>query len=315
MNRKSLIVSIKSFKLSSQERSLFFSQKPWGIILFKRNIKNTKQLKQLTTDIRKLMRDPSYPILVDEEGGKVSRLTNIIDTKIFSQNLFGSLFEKDNFLGKNYYTYYLGQISALLKAVGININTIPVLDLQKRKTNKIIGNRSYSNNIKTIRFLGDLCISILKKNKIGSVAKHIPGHGCSTKDTHKELAVVKESFSYLLNNDFKIFKNINSQFAMTAHIIYDKIDQNFTASHSDILIKNIIRKKLKYKGLIMSDDISMKALSENLLYNAIKSIQAGCNIALYCGGDVKISALLLKNMKNIDDFTIKKTSEFYNFLR
>ena len=105
MNRKSLIVSIKSFKLSSQERSLFFSQKPWGIILFKRNIKNIKQLKQLTTDIRKLMRDPSYPILVDEEGGKVSRLTNIIDTKIFSQNLFGSLFEKDNFLGKNYYTY------------------------------------------------------------------------------------------------------------------------------------------------------------------------------------------------------------------
>ena len=197
---------------------------------------------------------------------------------------------------------------------GININTIPVLDLQKRKTNKIIGNRSYSNNIKTIRFLGDLCISILKKNKIGSVAKHIPGHGCSTKDTHKELAVVKESFSYLLNNDFKIFKNINSQFAMTAHIIYDKIDQNFTASHSYTLIRNIIRNKLNYKGLIMSDDISMKALSDNLLYNAVKSIQAGCNLALYCGGDINISALLLKNIKNIDDFTIKKTSEFYNFL-
>ena len=96
MNRKSLIVSLKSFKLSAQERSLFVSYKPWGIILFKRNIKSINQLKELTIDIRKLMKDPNYPILVDEEGGKVSRLSNIVDTKIFSQNLFGNLFKKDN---------------------------------------------------------------------------------------------------------------------------------------------------------------------------------------------------------------------------
>ncbi len=206
-------------------------------------------------------------------------------------------------------------ICKILNNAGININTIPVLDVLKNKTHKIIGDRSYSKNLKTIKSLGRICINVLNNYKIGSVSKHIPGHGCSNLDTHNNRAVVYDSYNNLLKNDFNVFKKNKSPFVMTAHIVYKKIDPLNVATHSKIVIKNIIRKKLTYKGLILSDDISMKALNKNLLFNAKKAIQSGCNLALYCGGDIKESRILLKGMKKIDDFTAKKTSEFYKFLR
>ena len=119
----------------------------------------------------------------------------------------------------------------------------------------------------------------------------------------------------LLKQDFKVFKNIDSKFAMTAHIIYKKIDPLNTATHSKILIKNIIRNKLGFKGVLISDDISMKGLPGNFLYNAQRAIQSGCNLVLYCKGNIKESSILLSKIDNIDNFTEKKTSEFYRFLR
>ena len=315
MNRKSIILSIKGLRLSKEEYSLIKNEKPWGIILFKRNIKNINQLKSLTTEIKKAMNDSLYPILIDEEGGRVSRLSNIFDTKKFAQYFFGNLFEKNKRIGENIYEEYLYLICKILNNTGININTIPVLDILKNKTHKIIGDRSYSKNLKTIKSLGRICTNVLNNCKIGSVSKHIPGHGCSNLDTHNNRAVVYDSYNDLLKNDFNAFKKIKSHFVMTAHIVYKKIDPLNVATHSEIVIKNIIRKKLTYKGLIFSDDISMKALSKNLLHNAKKAIQSGCNLALYCGGDIKESRILLKEMKKIDDFTAKKTSEFYKFLR
>ena len=315
MNRKSIILSIKGLKLSKEEYSLIQNEKPWGIILFKRNIKNINQLKSLTSEIKKAMNDSLYPILIDEEGGRVSRLSNIFDTKKFAQYFFGNLFEKNKQIGENIYEEYLYLICKILNNIGININTIPVLDILKNKTHKIIGDRSYSKNLKTIKSLGRICINVLNNYKIGSVSKHIPGHGCSNLDTHNNRAVVYDSYNELLKNDLNAFKKIKSHFVMTAHIVYKKIDPLNVATHSEIVIKNIIRKKLTYKGLILSDDISMKALGKNLLFNAKKAIQSGCNLALYCGGNIKESIILLKEMKKIDDFTAKKTSEFYKFLR
>jgi beta-N-acetylhexosaminidase len=315
MNRKSIILSIKGLKLSKEEYSLIQNEKPWGIILFKRNIKNINQVKSLTSEIKKAMNDSLYPILIDEEGGRVSRLSNIFDTKKFAQYFFGNLFEKNKQIGENIYEEYLYLICKILNNIGININTIPVLDILKNKTHKIIGDRSYSKNLKTIKSLGRICINVLNNYKIGSVSKHIPGHGCSNLDTHNNRAVVYDSYNELLKNDLNAFKKIKSHFVMTAHIVYKKIDPLNVATHSEIVIKNIIRKKLTYKGLILSDDISMKALGKNLLFNAKKAIQSGCNLALYCGGNIKESIILLKEMKKIDDFTAKKTSEFYKFLR
>ena len=315
MKRKSIIISIASYKLTKEEQRLIADKKPWGVILFTRNIKNLNQLKELTSHIRFLMKDPYYPIMIDQEGGKVSRLSKIIDTSDFSQKLFGQLFEKNKLSGINSYNEYLYFTCEFLKRSGININTIPVLDILKNNTHKIIGDRSYSRKLNTINVLKKLCFTVLNKFKIGSVSKHIPGHGCSNIDTHKKLSVVNNSLDSLFEQDFKAFKNIESKFSMTAHIIYKKIDSLNTATHSKVLIKNIIRKKLGFKGILISDDISMKGLQGNLLYNAKKAIQSGCNLVLYCKGNIKESSSLLGKINDIDNFTKKKTSEFYRFLR
>ena len=315
MNRKAIILSISSYKMSRDEESLIKNQKPWGIILFKRNIKSLNQTKELTNRIRFLMNDRKYPILIDEEGGKVSRLSNIIDTKDLSQNLFGNLYEKNKNLGIKSYSEFLTLICQLLNEAGVNINTTPVLDVLNSNAHKIIGSRSYSKNINTINILKKKFLDSLNNFKIGSVSKHIPGHGLSKVDTHKKISVINETFKTLLKKDFKVFKDIKSHFSMTAHIIYNKIDPLNVATHSNLIISEIIRRRIGFKGILISDDISMKALSKNLVYNAEKAISSGCNLVLYCKGNFKESSLLLSKMSKIDNFTKKKTSEFYNFLR
>ena len=315
MNRKPAIVSLKKYRLTKAERFILKSEKPWGVILFKRNIQSYEQVKNLTSEIRKCLKDPFYPILVDEEGGKVSRFSNLLNSKEFSQNFFGRLFEKDNKNAKVIYKYYLNSICSVLKNVGININTIPVMDLLQNSTNKIIGNRSYSRNVKTIRSLGKICVITLKNNKIASVIKHIPGHGCANADSHKKLPIVKDNLKKLYSNDFFAFKNLNSHFAMTAHVLYKNIDSKFVATQSNKILKTIIRKKLKFNGLIISDDISMKALSKNLVLNAKIALQAGCNLVLHCNGKINETSKLLKSLNKLDSFTKKKTQQFYEFLR
>ena len=161
--------------------------------------------------------------------------------------------------------------------------------------------------------MGSLCTKIYKKNKIATVIKHIPGHGRARSDSHLNLPVVNESYKKLNKLDFECFRGIQSYFAMTAHILFKSIDNKNPATHSKTII-NIIRKKIGFKGIIISDDISMKALKYDIVTNAKKSIEAGCNLALYCSGNYNDSLKLLKEMPLIDKFTIKKTSEFYNFL-
>ena len=314
MTTKAIIISISTTKLKSQEIDILKNYKPWGIILFKRNIKSFNQTKKLVFDIKKAAGNKNYPILIDEEGGDVTRISNFIHNN-FYQKLFGDIYKINAKSSKNLYENYLSSLCMILKDLGININTIPVLDLIQKNTHKIILKRAYSSDIEIIKSLGDLCIRVCKKNKISTVIKHIPGHGPAQKDSHLNLPIIKKSFSNLNNSDFNCFKNMNSHFAMTAHVIYHHLDKKNPVTFSNKIINQIIRKKINFKGILISDDISMKALKFDLLTNALKSLEAGCNLALYCGGNFKESKNLVKRMPYIDNFTQKKTSEFYNFLR
>ncbi len=306
MNKRAIIISLAGYKLSKSEIRLFKRYLPWGVILFRRNIKDFNQLKKLISSIKKITKDNRYPILIDEEGGQVSRLQNIIDNKMFSQRFFGKIFEVDSKVGITLYKYYINQISNILKTLGININTSPVLDRLYGFTNDFLKKRIYSSNINTIRTLSNICISSFKKNKISTVVKHIPGHGLAKSDSHKRLPIINKSNSFLSNNDFKCFTNNKALFAMTAHILFKKIDNKNCATHSKIIINNVIRKKIGFKGIIISDDISMKSLKYDLVKNALISLEAGCNLALYCGGRSKESLKLLKKIPPIDEFTKKK---------
>ena len=314
MNRRAIIISISGPILTNKEKKIIIRYKPWGIILFKRNINSFQQTKKLIDDMKKTINDKKYPILIDEEGGSVCRLTNFVDNKVYSQKFFGDLFENNKKLALSLYINYIFSLCKVFRLLGVNINTVPVLDIFKINAHKIIGNRSYSKNKSTIKKLGEICIKSYQKNKISTVIKHIPGHGRSKSDSHFKLPKINISEKKLNQIDFDCFKDSRSHFAMTAHIVYSNIDKKNVATQSKKIINNIIRKKLKFKGILISDDISMKSLKDDITTNALRALNAGCNLTLYCAGKYNDSLRLLKHVPLIDKFTIKKTSEFYKFL-
>jgi beta-N-acetylhexosaminidase len=314
MKKKSIIISIKGIKLTYKERTLLLNENPWGLILFRRNIRSINQLKYLIKNIRKLTKDINFPILIDEEGSTVSRLRNLINHDI-SANYFANLYLIDKELGIQIYKTYLNSLCKSLKKIGINVNTIPVLDVLRTNTSKVIGNRSFSNKKEIVKKLGKITVEQCHSNKIISVIKHIPGHGCAISDSHIIMPKVNLNLNNLNDIDFSPFKSNPAKLAMTAHILYQKIDPKNVATFSKKIIKEIIRKKIGFNGILMSDDISMKALKYDLVTNAKKSLEAGCNLVLYCAGNIEDSFKLIKSVPYIDKFTLKKTSEIYKILR
>ena len=312
-NRRSFIVGIKSVKLSLKEKKFIQKYKPWGIILFKRNIKSIKQSKKLTNDIRKIFKDDKYPILIDQEGGRVNRLENIISLDNFTSEFFGKKYLKDQMKFEILFKLFIDKTSYLLNAIGVNINTVPVLDLRVKGSSNVIGNRSFSKNPKIVSLIGDICIKELHDSKIGSVIKHIPGHGLAKVDSHNFTPMVNKKEKFLLKNDFSAFKKKNSFFAMTAHIIFSQIDNINTVTHSKKIIK-LIRNKIGFKNILISDDLSMKSLKGTLQESTIKTFKAGCNLALHCNGNFKEMEIVGENSPQINKFIYKKTSQFYKIL-
>ena len=311
---RAFICGVKGRILSNKEIYFLKKYKPWGIILFSRNIKSIKQTKSLTDKIKKVFKDKNYPILIDEEGGRVSRLGKFIDNSNFTGEFFSNLYKKNNRKFYIYYNIYVKQICYLLNLIGVNINTVPVLDVRRKITNNIIGNRSFSSNPHLVSKLGKICINKFHENNIATVIKHIPGHGLSTVDSHNKLPVVKQKINLLNKIDFLPFKKQNSFLAMTAHIIYKSIDSKNTATHSNKTI-NIIRKKIGFKNIIMSDDISMKALKYSVAENTTKAFKAGCNLVLHCNGNYREMLIVAKNSPFLSNFLIKKTSQLINLIR
>ena len=311
--RRAFIVGIKSLQLSKNEIDFLKKYKPWGVILFLRNIKSIKQAKSLTDNIRKIFKDKNYPILIDQEGGRVNRLSNIISFDNLTSEYFGKLYEKDKMKLNIIYKLFIDNTSHLLKLIGANINTLPVLDLRVKGASNIIGDRSFSKNVSTVSKMGDLCIELFKENSIGTVIKHIPGHGLAKVDSHNFTPIVNKSIKHLKKYDFSTFKKKNCFFAMTGHVIYKNLDQLNTATHSKKVIR-YIRNYIGFKNILISDDLSMKSLKNNMKNNTIKAFEAGCNLALHCNGKLNEMKIVGDNSPLISNFISKKTSQFYKIL-
>ena len=312
-NRKAFIVGLKSYKLSNKEKIFLKKNKPWGVILFSRNIRSINQTKTLTDNIKNIFKDKNYPILIDQEGGRVNRLNNIILFDNLTSEYFGGLYEKNRKNFNIFYKLFVDKTSYLLKLIGSNINTVPILDLRVKGASNIIGDRSFSKNKNTVSKIGDLCIKLFHKNSVGTVIKHVPGHGLAKVDSHSFTPIVKKSVKYLEKNDFYPFKNKACHFAMTAHVIYEKLDKHNTVTHSKKVIQ-YIRKKIGFKNILISDDLSMKSLKEDMKTKTIKAFEAGCNIVLHCNGNQKEMTIVANNAPLISNFIIKKTSQFYKIL-
>ena len=312
-NRRSFITGIKSTTLSLKEKKFLKQYKPWGIILFSRNIKSLKQSKKLTNQIKKIFKDKNYPILIDQEGGRVNRLKNIFNAEHLTGEFFGNLYLNDKKKFYDHYKIFIKQTSLLLKLIGVNINTLPVLDLRLKGSSSIIGDRSFSKDPKIVSKLGDICINYFHLNNIGTVIKHIPGHGLAKVDSHKLTPTVNKNLKYLIKNDFSTFKKKPSFFAMTAHIIYTNIDKTNIATHSNKIIQ-LIRNNIKFKNIIMSDDISMKSLKGTIKENTVKAFDAGCDLVLHCNGNYKEMYEVAIHSPLISKFIIKKTSQFHRII-
>ena len=312
-NHKSFICGIKGKYLTKSEKKFLIKYKPWGVILFSRNIISIKQTKILTNSIKKLFKNNNYPILIDEEGGRVTRLKKFIDNSIFTAKYFGDLYSKNNKKFEIYFNVYVKQISYLLRTLGISINTVPVLDIRRSKSHSIIGDRSYSSNKKIVSKIGDICIEKFHKNRIATLMKHIPGHGLAKSDSHKKLPIINKKMDYLIKNDFYTFKNKNSLIAMTGHLLFKNIDNTETVTHSKKVVK-IIRNKIGFKNMLITDDLSMKALKYSLEQNVKKSFLAGCNLALHCNGNLKEMLVVAKNSPKINNFILKKTSQLIDII-
>ena len=313
INYRAFIVGVKTTRLTLKEKKFLKKYKPWGVILFTRNIKNIKQTRELTSSIRKIFGNNKYPILIDQEGGRVSRLKNLISFDNLTSEFFGKKFINNGKEFNSFYKLFIDKTSELLKLIGVNINTSPVLDLRVKGSSNIIGDRSFSNNPKIVSKIGDFCINSYHQNGIATVIKHIPGHGLAKVDSHHFTPVINKKLDYLKKKDFFPFKKKKSIFAMTAHIIFKKIDPQNTVTHSKKMIA-LIRKNIGFKNILISDDLSMESLKNTISQNTIRAFNAGCNLVLHCNANLKEMEIVGKNSPIINKFIIKKTSQFYKII-
>ena len=280
-----LIIGLEGTILNDNETKFLSDYKPWGVILFQRNCINHKDTLTLIDKIKsKTHKD--MPILIDQEGGRVSRLNYPEFPRTLSAKLFGDIFIKDKELALRALTLNINLIAGSLKDMGININTVPVLDIPSQKESGVIGDRAYSSDKDIVSQMGKIVLNENNSNGIGSVIKHIPGHGRATVDSHLDLPIIIDENSLLENDDFVPFKALNNApLAMTAHAIYEKFDKNNVATLSKTMITEIIRSKIGFKGTLMTDDVSMKALSGDVGTNSLLALQAGCDLVLHCNGN------------------------------
>ena len=304
-----VIFGVKSLKLNKKEKKFFQESNPLGFILFERNCKTYNQIKLLIKDLKKTTSHKHTMIMIDQEGGRVARLKKPNWKTYPTASYFGIKAEKNLSAAKKLVLKNSISIAKDLKKLGINMNCAPVLDVKYDFTNNVIGDRSFSSNPMIVNELGKSFCDGHKKIGIIPIIKHIPGHGPSNKDSHKTTPNVDLDLLSLNKKDFLPFKKLNKEpAAMVAHIIYNKIDKDI-ACCSKKIIKTIIRKKIGFKGLLISDDINMKAL-KGTIKNKINAIyKSGCEIILHCNANAKEMMQIYSSIPLIKNKTLKKVSK------
>lgn len=285
--RNRAIFGCSGLTLSAEEQAFFRDVRPWGFILFARNVESRAQIRALTEDLRSTVDDPSAPVLIDQEGGRVARLKPPQWHARPAAAVFGALYARAPEAGREA-TYLNAQLIASdLTEVGINSDCLPVLDVPVTGADDIIGDRAYSGNPADIIELGRLTIDGLLDGGVLPVMKHVPGHGRATADSHKALPRVAAAADALSAADFVTFRSLNAcPMAMTAHVVYEALDPQRPATLSSRVIHSVIRGEIGFDGLLMSDDISMGALSGPLAERTQKALFAGCDIVLHCNGEM-----------------------------
>jgi len=278
------IYGLQGETLLPDEKAFFRDAEPWGFILFARNIDRPKQVTALTDSLRDCVgRD--VPVFIDQEGGRVQRFKPPTWRKAPAAERFGALWDRDPDIATDAVKLNHQLLGAELIATGVDADCAPCLDIRVPGAHDVIGDRAFHTDPEPVRTLGAAALEGLLDQGVLGVIKHSPGHGRAGVDSHFDLPIVDVDEETLTATDFAAFQGIEGALmAMTAHVIYSAIDPDQCATHSVEVITRIIRGHLGFDGLLMSDDLSMQALSGTLQQRGERSLAAGCDMLLHCNG-------------------------------
>jgi beta-N-acetylhexosaminidase len=285
MNTRAFITGVSGTELSAEEREFIRTERPWGFILFKRNVETPAQVVLLVRELRDVIGNPDAPILIDQEGGRVQRFGPPHWPVYPPGAVFGALYDIDRALGLSAARLSARLIAADLIASGVTVDCLPLADVPVPGADAVIGSRAYGTEPDKVAAIARAVTEGLEQGGVLPVLKHIPGHGRATADTHFRLPEVQTSRAELERTDFAAFRPLaDLPMAMTAHVVFSALDPAHPATTSATIIEQVIRGVIGFQGLLMSDDVSMNALAGSIAERTRAIFAGGCDMVLHCNG-------------------------------
>ena len=306
MSSRAFITGVSGLELSVDERAFIRAERPWGFILFKRNIETPAQVVSLVRELRDLIGNADAPVLIDQEGGRVQRLGPPYWPVYPPGAVFGALYDIDPQLGFKAARLSSRLIAADLIDLGITVDCLPLADVPIAGADAVIGNRAYGTEPGKVAAIARAVTEGLEQGGVLPVLKHIPGHGRATADSHFRLPTVDTGRDELERSDFAAFQPLaDLPMAMTAHVVFSALDPVHPATTSATIIRQVIRGVIGFQGLLMSDDVSMNALAGSIAERTRAIVNAGCDMVLHCNGK-------LDEMRDVAAETPELTGEALN---
>jgi beta-N-acetylhexosaminidase len=281
---KPVIFGLAGLALTDDEHALFRDVEPAGYIVFKRNIEDRAQLRALTDSLRDLHGRDDVAILIDQEGGRVTRMKPPLWPEFPAGAAFDALYDLSAMTAIEAARNNAEALALTLTEVGVTVNCAPLLDVRVPETHAAIGDRAMGSDAVRVAALGRAVLDGLKAGGVVGVVKHMPGQGRAVVDSHHELPTVSASKEEL-KQDFAPFRTLNwAPMGMTSHVVYQAYDRDRPSTMSSVIIDDVIRGEIGFDGLLMSDDLDMNALSGDVPSRAVECVGAGCDLALNCWG-------------------------------
>jgi beta-N-acetylhexosaminidase len=288
MSSRAFITGVSGLELSAPEREFIRGTRPWGFILFKRNVEAPDQVSALVEELRNCLDRADAPVLIDQEGGRVARLGPPHWPVYPPGASFGALYDLDKTLGLQAARLSARLIAADLIDLGITVDCLPLADVPVAGADAVIGNRAYGTEPAKVAAIARAVTEGLEQGGVLPVLKHIPGHGRATADSHFGLPTVDTGADELERTDFAAFQPLaDLPMAMTAHVVFSALDPAQPATTSATIIRQVIRGTIGFQGLLMSDDVSMNALAGSLAERTRAIVNAGCDMVLHCNGKLE----------------------------
>jgi beta-N-acetylhexosaminidase len=287
MNTRAFITGVSGPELSAAEREFIRTERPWGFILFRRNVQTPAQVIRLLRELRETVGEPDAPVLIDQEGGQVQRLRPPYWPLYPAGAVFGDLYDIDPAAGLSAARLSARLIAADLTDLGVTVDCLPLADVPVPGADAVIGDRAYGTEPAKVAAIARAVTDGLQQGGVLPVLKHIPGHGRATADSHLKLPTVDTPKAELERTDFAAFQPLaDLPMAMTAHVVFSALDPAQPATTSATIIQQVIRRVIGFQGLLMSDDVGMNALAGSFAERTRAIVTAGCDMVLHCSGDL-----------------------------